>query len=193
MTLGEDSGRGSSPEAAHAILAEYLDRGSDAIDTAHISTNGHAETIIGDYFADRPATRDRVVLGTKLYATLHPADPNAGGAPCQQQRGEVGGSRSTRAVSAEQVLRDAFDVDVFAPFLLTGVGPQTDDCLTGGVTAAAAHRLRRPAVAALLGPACSTRGNATRPLSTNSGLAGGINGCYMGVNRDHADLSQPQR
>ena len=80
MTFGEDRGWGSSPDAAHAILAEYLDRGGDAVDTANIYTNGHAETIIGDYFADRPATRDRVVLSTKFYATLHPGDPNAGGA-----------------------------------------------------------------------------------------------------------------
>ena len=80
MTFGEDIGWGSTPEAAHAILAEYLDRGGNSIDTANIYTNGHSEKIIGDFFADRPEARDRVVLGTKFYATLHPGDPHAGGA-----------------------------------------------------------------------------------------------------------------
>jgi aryl-alcohol dehydrogenase-like predicted oxidoreductase len=80
MTFGEDSGWGSTPEVAHAILAEYLERGGNVVDTANIYTNGHSEKIVGDYFADRAGARDRVVLSTKFYATLHPGDPNAGGA-----------------------------------------------------------------------------------------------------------------
>jgi len=80
MTFGEDSGWGASPETAEAILAEYLDRGGNVIDTANTYTNGHSEKIIGDYFAARPGLRDRVVLSTKFFANLHPGDPNGGGA-----------------------------------------------------------------------------------------------------------------
>jgi aryl-alcohol dehydrogenase-like predicted oxidoreductase len=80
MTFGEDNGWGASPAASEAILAEYLDRGGNLVDTANTYTNGHAEKILGDAFAARPGLRDRVVLSTKFFATLHPGDPNAGGA-----------------------------------------------------------------------------------------------------------------
>ncbi|MEA2618011.1 MAG: hypothetical protein QOE72_3794 [Chloroflexota bacterium] len=80
MTFGEDGGWGASPETSEAILAEYLDRGGNVIDTANTYTNGHSEKIIGDFFAARPGVRDRVVLSTKFFATLHPGDPNGGGA-----------------------------------------------------------------------------------------------------------------
>jgi aryl-alcohol dehydrogenase-like predicted oxidoreductase len=80
MTFGEDNGWGASPEASEAILAEYLDRGGNVVDTANAYTNGHAEKIIGDFFAARPGLRDRVVLSTKFFANLHPGDPNGGGA-----------------------------------------------------------------------------------------------------------------
>jgi aryl-alcohol dehydrogenase-like predicted oxidoreductase len=80
MTFGEDGGWGASPETAASILAEYLDRGGNIIDTANTYTNGHSEKIIGDFFAARPGVRDRVVLGTKFFANLHPGDPNGGGA-----------------------------------------------------------------------------------------------------------------
>jgi aryl-alcohol dehydrogenase-like predicted oxidoreductase len=79
MTFGEDSGWGASPQTSEAILAEYLDRGGNAIDTANIYTNGHSEKIVGDFFAARPGLRDRVVLSTKFFANLHPGDPNGGG------------------------------------------------------------------------------------------------------------------
>jgi aryl-alcohol dehydrogenase-like predicted oxidoreductase len=79
MTFGEDWGWGASPEAAEAILAEYLNRGGNVVDTANIYTNGHAEKIVGDYFAARPGLRERVVLSTKFHANLHPGDPNGGG------------------------------------------------------------------------------------------------------------------
>ena len=42
MTFGEDLGWGSSPEESEKILATYLDRGGNSIDTANIYTNGHA-------------------------------------------------------------------------------------------------------------------------------------------------------
>jgi aryl-alcohol dehydrogenase-like predicted oxidoreductase len=80
MTFGEDSGWGSNPETSQAILAEYLDRGGNVVDTANTYTNGHSEKIIGDFFASRSGLRERVVLSTKFFANLHPGDPNGGGA-----------------------------------------------------------------------------------------------------------------
>jgi aryl-alcohol dehydrogenase-like predicted oxidoreductase len=65
---------------SEAILAEYLDRGGNVVDTANVYTNGHAEKIVGDFFAARPGLRDRVVLSTKFFGNLHPGDPNGGGA-----------------------------------------------------------------------------------------------------------------
>jgi aryl-alcohol dehydrogenase-like predicted oxidoreductase len=79
MTFGEDFGWGSSPEDSADILAAYLDRGGNSIDTANIYTNGHSEKIIGDYLSGRPDLRDRLVIGTKFFGNLHPADPNGGG------------------------------------------------------------------------------------------------------------------
>ena len=80
MTFGEDLGWGASPETSEAILAEYLDRGGNVVDTANVYTNGHSEKIIGDFFAARSGLRERVVLTTKFFANLHPGDPNGGGA-----------------------------------------------------------------------------------------------------------------
>jgi Aldo/keto reductase family len=37
---------GARPETSEAILAEYLDRGGNVVDTANIYTNGHSEKII---------------------------------------------------------------------------------------------------------------------------------------------------
>jgi aryl-alcohol dehydrogenase-like predicted oxidoreductase len=79
MTFGEDLGWGSSPEESEKILATYLDRGGNSIDTANIYTNGHAEKIVGDYFAGQRALRDRVVIGTKFFGNLYQGDPNGGG------------------------------------------------------------------------------------------------------------------
>ncbi|SFS40958.1 Predicted oxidoreductase [Streptomyces sp. ok210] len=79
MTFGEDLGWGSSPQESANILAAYLDRGGNSIDTANIYTNGHSEKIIGDYFAGRSALRDRVVIGTKFFGNLYENDPNGGG------------------------------------------------------------------------------------------------------------------
>jgi aryl-alcohol dehydrogenase-like predicted oxidoreductase len=79
MTFGEDWGWGANPETSEAILAEYLDRGGNIVDTANVYTNGHAEKIIGDFFAARPGQRERVVLSTKFFGNLHPGDPNGGG------------------------------------------------------------------------------------------------------------------
>ena len=79
MTFGEDHGWGASPEESTNVLAAYLDHGGNSIDTANLYTNGHAEKILGDFFAAHPERRDRVVLGTKFFANLHAGDPNGGG------------------------------------------------------------------------------------------------------------------
>jgi aryl-alcohol dehydrogenase-like predicted oxidoreductase len=80
MTFGEDHGWGSSVEESETMIAEYLERGGNVIDTANIYTNGHSEKIIGDWFAARPGLRDRVVISTKFFANLFEGDPNGGGA-----------------------------------------------------------------------------------------------------------------
>jgi aryl-alcohol dehydrogenase-like predicted oxidoreductase len=79
MTFGEDLGWGSSPQESSRILAAYLDRGGNSVDTANVYTNGHSEVIIGDYLAGRPGLRDRIVLGTKFFWNLRLGDPNGGG------------------------------------------------------------------------------------------------------------------
>jgi len=79
MTFGEDWGWGSSPAQSADILAAYLDKGGNFIDTANLYTNGHSEKIIGDFFAQDKARRDRAVIATKFFGNLHLGDPNGGG------------------------------------------------------------------------------------------------------------------
>ncbi|GAS89655.1 aldo/keto reductase [Mycolicibacterium brisbanense] len=81
MTFGEDPGAaGTSVEESERILATYLDRGGNFIDTANFYTNGHSEKILGDFFALSPGRRQRVVLASKFFTNLFPGDPNGGGA-----------------------------------------------------------------------------------------------------------------
>ncbi|WP_432948702.1 aldo/keto reductase [Kribbella sp. CA-253562] len=81
MTFGEDAGgAGCSVEESEKILATYLDRGGNFVDTANFYTNGHSEKILGDYFAARPGQREHVVLASKFFGNLWPGDPNGGGA-----------------------------------------------------------------------------------------------------------------
>jgi aryl-alcohol dehydrogenase-like predicted oxidoreductase len=79
MTFGEDWGWGTSPEESKKILAAYVDRGGNSIDTANLYTNGHSEQIIGEFLAGQPALRDRLVLATKFFGNLYENDPNGGG------------------------------------------------------------------------------------------------------------------
>jgi aryl-alcohol dehydrogenase-like predicted oxidoreductase len=67
-------------EDSERILAAYLDRGGNFVDTANFYTNGHSEKILGDFFASRPGGRDRIVLASKFFGNLHVGDPNGGGA-----------------------------------------------------------------------------------------------------------------
>ncbi|MET7290399.1 aldo/keto reductase [Streptomyces sp. NPDC005573] len=80
MTFGEDHGWGATPEKSTEMLATYLDRGGNSIDTANLYTNGHSEKIIGDFFAKSNVRRDQAVIGTKFYCSMFDGDPNAGGA-----------------------------------------------------------------------------------------------------------------
>lgn len=81
MTFGEDAGgAGSSVEESEKILAAYLDRGGNFVDTANFYTNGHSEKILGDWFAANPGQRDRVVLASKFFTNMYPGNPNGGGA-----------------------------------------------------------------------------------------------------------------
>ncbi len=79
MTFGEDWGWGSSVAESEALLARFLDRGGNFIDTANAYTRGHSEVIIGDFFAKSPGRRDRAVIATKFLSNLYRGDPNGGG------------------------------------------------------------------------------------------------------------------
>ena len=61
MTFGEDWGWGSSVAESEAILARFLERGGNFIDTANVYTKGHSEKIIGDFIGRDRGKRDRVV------------------------------------------------------------------------------------------------------------------------------------
>jgi aryl-alcohol dehydrogenase-like predicted oxidoreductase len=77
MTFGEDTGgAGSSVEESEKILATYLDRGGNFIDTANFYTGGESERIVGELIAPE---RDRWVLSTKYTLNMRPDDPNGGG------------------------------------------------------------------------------------------------------------------
>jgi aryl-alcohol dehydrogenase-like predicted oxidoreductase len=80
MTFGEDWGWGSSVAESEAIIARYLERGGNFIDTANAYTKGHSERIIGDVIGRDRARRDRIVIATKFFVNLYEGDPNGGGA-----------------------------------------------------------------------------------------------------------------
>jgi aryl-alcohol dehydrogenase-like predicted oxidoreductase len=81
MTFGQDPpGAGTSAEESEKILAAYLDRGGNFIDTANFYTNGHSEKILGNFLAARPGRRQHLVLASKFFFNMFPGDPNGGGA-----------------------------------------------------------------------------------------------------------------
>ncbi|HEY3699396.1 MAG TPA: aldo/keto reductase [Spongiibacteraceae bacterium] len=80
MTFGEDWGWGASVAESERMLDRYIELGGNFIDTANFYTHGHSEKIIGDYFANDRAKRQRAVIATKFFGTMRPGDPNAGGA-----------------------------------------------------------------------------------------------------------------
>ena len=94
MTFGEDWGWGSSVAESETIMARFIERGGNFIDTANVYTKGHSEKIIGDFIGRDPARRDRTVIATKFFGNLYEGDPNGGGA-----------GRKAIAASCEQSLR----------------------------------------------------------------------------------------
>ena len=84
MTFGEDlglgGGFGASVTDSEAMLSHYLEQGGNFIDTANGYTSGHSEKIIGDFFRQGKAKRDRAVIATKFFMNLFAGDPNGGGA-----------------------------------------------------------------------------------------------------------------
>src|SRR5258706_211967 len=80
MTFGEDWGWGSSVADAQSILARYLERGGNFIDTANLYTKGHSEKIIGDFLSSGRVRRDWVVIATNVFCNLYRGDRHGGGA-----------------------------------------------------------------------------------------------------------------
>jgi len=80
MTFGEDFGWGSSVKDSEAIMDRFIERGGNFFDTANAYTKGHSEKIIGDHLGRHPNKRHRLVIATKFFGNLFPADPNGGGA-----------------------------------------------------------------------------------------------------------------
>ena len=78
MTFGTDWGWGSPRETVHRMLARYLERGGNFIDTADGYTGGTSESLIGEYF-QAAGGRDRAVVATKFSLGAAPGDPNSGG------------------------------------------------------------------------------------------------------------------
>jgi aryl-alcohol dehydrogenase-like predicted oxidoreductase len=94
MTFGEDWGFGSPVPESEAIMARYLERGGNFIDTANGYTGGHSERIIGNYIAHDRSRRDEIVIATKFFSNLSRRNPNGGGA-----------SRKAIVAACEQSLR----------------------------------------------------------------------------------------
>ena len=109
MTFGEDWGWGSSVAESEALLATFLERGGNFIDTANAYTKGHSEAIIGDYFA-HTGRRDRAVIATKFLSNLYPGDPNGGGAQVDD-----GGLRAVAAAAQDRLHRPLLDALLGSP------------------------------------------------------------------------------
>ena len=61
MTFGNES----TEEVSRAQLDLFVERGGNFIDTADVYSRGVSEQIVGRWLADRPGSRDRLVLATK--------------------------------------------------------------------------------------------------------------------------------
>ena len=73
MNLG---GRTDADEAGR-VLDTYFDAGGNFIDTANVYNDGHSESIIGNWLAQR-GVRDQVVLSTKVHGRRSPHINDAG-------------------------------------------------------------------------------------------------------------------
>src|SRR4030081_3551242 len=79
MTFGEDLGWGGSVTDSETMIATYLERGGNFIDTANVYTDGHSEKIIGDFFAKK-GNLHRGLLGPTFSFRRFEGDPTAAGA-----------------------------------------------------------------------------------------------------------------
>jgi len=87
MTFGEDWGWGSSVAESEAIIAAFLARGGNFIDTSVNYTAGESETFLGEFLHKE---RERIVLATKYSLTkADSADPNSGGNSLKSMRRAV--------------------------------------------------------------------------------------------------------
>jgi aryl-alcohol dehydrogenase-like predicted oxidoreductase len=73
MTFGPSPGMGIDADISIRLIADYLDRGGNFIDTADGYGGGESERIIGKAMMEG-GSRDRVVLATKF--TMGPGTPN---------------------------------------------------------------------------------------------------------------------
>lgn len=62
----------TTKEEAFHILDYALDLGINMIDTANVYNDGRAETIIGEWLAQNPSRRDKVIIATKFHGHLSP-------------------------------------------------------------------------------------------------------------------------
>lgn len=113
MTFGTEWGWGASPEESKKVMAAYLQKGGNIIDTANVYTKGHAEKIIGDHIKETNTRRDRLVLSTKYGCSMYPNDPNSGG-----------GGRKTIITSLEDSLR-RLQTDYIDLYWIHGYDPLT--------------------------------------------------------------------
>ena len=84
-------GWGADKETSRRLLARYLERGGNFVDTADLYANGASEEWLGEMLAENGA-RDRVVLATKFGFGATPGDPNAGGNGRKRIRKAIEGS-----------------------------------------------------------------------------------------------------
>lgn len=62
-------------QEAFRILDYALDLGINMIDTANVYNDGRAESIIGEWIAQDPSRRDKIIIATKFYGHLNPGEP----------------------------------------------------------------------------------------------------------------------
>jgi aryl-alcohol dehydrogenase-like predicted oxidoreductase len=87
----------TTEKEAFRIMDKALDMGINFFDTANVyggAEKGRSEEIIGNWFQQNPANRDRVVLATKVYGNMtDPSIPNEGaGISAYKVRKHVEGS-----------------------------------------------------------------------------------------------------
>ena len=77
MTFGEDWGWGSTVAESDAILAAYLDRGGNFIDTADAYTGGASERIVGREvpWARHPQVNESTFVPEWVYGNMAPQSP----------------------------------------------------------------------------------------------------------------------